>query len=233
MKIKNWIKISALVALAIVAILAIRGCQSNKKAYDSTLGLLDMTDNHFRMYKTVSELNAAVARQRITGLDGLLILKSSEIERLKKELRVKPKTIKELVEIYIQGKDSVVLRKVETIVDNSTVKLWEDHYSYEDGWNKFDAYAKDGKLGLSYSITDSISIVSERVNGGLFRRGYTQVQALSYNPAVRITGLSSVAVADPKIKRWSIGPYVGYGIDSNIKPNFTVGVGVQYGLLRF
>lgn len=67
------------------------------------------------------------------------------------------------------------------------------------------------------------------------------VIAKPINPYVTVNKMSSVLI-DPTTskniskyfnKRWSIGPYVGFGIDNRLNYGVSVGVSLQYSLFRF
>lgn len=199
MKIKPLLIIGA-IAL-IMLFLAIRGCQKNKRDLSATNSYLAMTEQKFKEFKTESDLNAAKANQQILSLEGLLLVKKREIARLVKELGLKPKRIEKIVEVVIEGKDSVVLRR-DTMYYESTPEApgTPIPYVYEDKWNSFQAFVDGDEVALLYSITDSISIVTTKERGGF------KVQALSSNPAIRITGLSEIKVGTEKKKRWWVAP---------------------------
>lgn len=62
------------------------------------------------------------------------------------------------------------------------------------------------------------------------------------NPYINITNMDGV-VFDPtdskvlnkfyKKKKWSIGPYIGYGITGNGKLQPSIGIGISYGIIQF
>lgn len=206
--------------------LAIRGCMKNGRDLKATNEYLSLTESKFKEFKTKSELNAAKANQQILSLESLLAVKNREIARLVRELGLKPKKIKEIVEVVIEGKDSVVLKK-DTVYYESTPDTPAEPtpFVYEDKWNSFQAYVDGDHIGLVYAITDSITIAKTKKKGG------TEISALSSNPAIRITGLSSVMVEDKKVGRFGIGPTLTVGYTD--KPVFVPGIGVHWSLIRF
>jgi uncharacterized lipoprotein YehR (DUF1307 family) len=197
-------KIPLLITMTVLLtalILAIRGCRKNASDLRNTNEYLNATELNFKAFKTKSDLNAAMSNQKILSLESLLAAKKGEIAKLVKELGLKPKRIKELVEVVIQGEDSITLR-VDTLYypsspDEPTRPI---PYVYEDKWNRFEAFLDGDEIGLVYAITDSISIVTTKEKGGY------KIQALSSNPAIRITGLSEIKVNEKKKKRWWVVP---------------------------
>lgn len=225
MKLKPLILIAIITAAMLF--MAIRGCQKNSSDLKATMEYLDLTEQKFKDFKTKSDLNAARSKQTILNLESLLAAKKAEIARLVKELGIKPKRIKEIVEVAIEGKDSVVLVKLDTVYYPSSPEAppVPIPYVYEDKWNHFEAFVDGDQIGLLYTVTDSITIVSTREKGG------TVISALSSNPAIRITGLSSVTVKDKKVGRFGIGPQLTVGYTD--KPVFVPGIGVHWSLIRF
>ena len=156
----------------------------------------------------------------------MLAVKNREITRLARELGLKPKKIKEIVEVVIEGRDSVVLRRDTLYYPSSPDEPQQPiPFVYEDKWNSFQAYLDGNEIGLVYAITDSISIVTTKERGG------TKISALSSNPAIRITGLSSVTVKDKKIGRFGIGPSLTVGYTGKVV--VVPGVGLHWSLIRF
>jgi len=199
MKIKPLLIILGIAA--IMLFLAIRGCQKNSRDLKATNEYLSQTEVRFKEFKTKSDLNAAEANQQILSLEALLTVKKREIARLTKELGLKPKKIKEIVEVVIEGKDSVVLKRDSFYYESSPdIPSQPIPFVYEDKWNSFQAFQSGDQIELLYAITDSISLVTTKERGGF------KVQALSSNPAIRITGLSQIKVDDKKKKRWWVVP---------------------------
>ena len=233
MNLKPWIKGTFLVGIALALVLWQRSCSNYKSRLADTTAMLDSTELRFEQFKTESGLNAASAREQAVSYEILIASKSREIEKLRKELKFKPKNIRELVYVTLEGKDSVVLVRDTTYVNVESTPETPEPFVYEDKWNSFQAFVSGGEIGLLYSITDSLAIVTTEVPGKWFKRGYSQVQAMSSNPAITITGLSSTVIEDPKVGRWSVGPYIGVGIDEGLRPVANAGVGVQFAFLRF
>lgn len=224
MKIKPLLIIAVLVAIALF--LSIRGCYSNKQALNETSEYLELTERKFKEFKTTSELNAARVNQQLMTLESLLALKKREVAKLANELSLRPKRIREIVEVTIEGKDSIILKR-DTVYYPETMEspATPIPFVYEDKWNSFQAFLEGDQIGLLYAITDSLTLVTTRENGG------TQITAMSSNPAIRITGLSSVTVQDKKVGRFGIGPSLTVGYTN--KPVFVPGIGVHWSLIRF
>lgn len=200
MKIKPLLIVTFIAA--ILLFLAVRGCHKNSQDLKAVSEVLDLERQEFKEFRTESGLRAAEANQQIMSLEALLVAKKREVARLTKELGLKPKKITEVVEIEVSGKDSIVM-KIDTAWYPSSPEEPQQPapYVYEDKWNSFQAFQTGDQIQLLYAITDSISIVTTKERDGF------KVQALSSNPAIRITGLSQVVVGEErKKKRWWIVP---------------------------
>lgn len=226
MKIKPLLVIGTITLLMLF--LAIRGCRKNSRDLKATNEYLSLTESRFKAFKTESGLNAAKANQQILSLESLLAVKNREIARLVRELGLRPKKIKEIVEVVIEGRDSVILRR-DTLYENYVSTPEEPTkpipFSYKDKWNQFDAYLDGDQIGLSYYISDSLTLVKTK------KGRKTTISALSSNPAIKIVGLNSIEVSEGRVKRFGIGPTLTVGYAG--KPVFVPGIGVQWSLIRF
>lgn len=220
MKIKPWFQIAILVALAVLLMLSVQKCGQNKSAYEETLTMLDRTETEFMEFKTTSGLNAANAKLQVGTLEAVIAANRLQIARLEKELKLKPRAIKELINVYLEGEDSVVLKRDTTYVNVESTPEAPTPFVYEDEWNSFQAFVSGDEIGLLYSISDSIALVTTYDNGGLFKKGSTTITAVSSNPAITIKGLSSTKVAEKKKNRWWV-------------PVVAVGVGIAIGAKAF
>lgn len=186
--------------LAIIAILAISRCTKYKnQALDTDL-MLDLTEKKFTAFKTESGLNAGRADSKIMDLQTLLALEKDKVNKLTRELNLKPRAITKIVEVQLEGKDSVILKR-DTLLYAETYET-PAPFTFKDKWNYFEAFVDGDEIGLVYAIQDSIQLVETAENG---RRTFT---AMTSNPAVRITGLSSITIDAPKKKKkqWWIIP---------------------------
>ncbi len=105
-------------------------------------------------------------------------------------------------------------------------------FSYSDDWAKIDGYFLREEAHISYSVKDSLQIVSfwKKQSGvfGIFKPREFTVDVISLNPHSEIKTLKSIVVRD-RPKKFVIGPYVG--IDATLRPSF--GFGITYKLIEF
>jgi len=204
-------------ALALIAILAIQRCSFHKQKDKDSTALLDLNEKKFTQFKTESGKNAGMADARIMDLQTLLALEKTKVARLAKELNLTVKDIKRIVDVQLEGKDTIKLTQVDTIYYPETKEPDEPRpyfavrpYVFEDRWNYFEAYLNDGEIDINYSITDSIQIVETKSGN---TRTFT---AFNSNPAIRIKGMQAIVIEEPKARKkrlwWTIPVAVAAGV---------------------
>lgn len=231
MKLQPWVKYLIIAGLIVALILAVRSCSKNKNASLETASLLVDLKKEADFYKTEAGKWAAETEVVKTEYATFKEVYGSKIKDLEDQLRKKPKQVKELVEIYIEGKDTVYLTKVSyrgVPIDTGTA--FEGNYLYEDKWNRFEAWVAEPTIGLNYSVTDSLSLMTWEEKGGLFKSPRTKTTVISHNPAVQIRGLESISF-EQKQPLFTIGLQAGYGVTkSGLSPY--AGFGAQINLGR-
>jgi|GEM_PF-7102461 len=105
-------------------------------------------------------------------------------------------------------------------------------FDYEDKWISIHGKWNDS-LMLSYAMRDSIWFVNYWKKKGLFRKEEF-MDGFSANPHTSISGLSAISTGSRKQApmRISIGPSLGYHYAGG-KFSWSVGVGIQYNIIRF
>jgi hypothetical protein len=131
----------------------------------------------------------------------------------------------------IKTQTGIKPRNVETVVTVTTHTRDTIHLNwgrYEDEWAVFDLL---DSTTLAYSIRDSITLIHHRDHYGfLGLKTKDKVRAISFNPRSTITGLTSLEIEPPK-RRFSVGPYVGYGLTTSggvVRTGVQVGVGITF-----
>ena len=88
-----------------------------------------------------------------------------------------------------------------------------------------DSTKLDLKIKNEYSI-----IIGEEKDGFLKKKSFVEI--INKNPYSMTESLRTYEVSQKK-KKFSIGPYIGYGIGVNFIPQATVGIGLTYSLFKF
>jgi len=226
MKLQPWFRVLLVGGLMIALILAIRECSSNERRNAEITLLYSNLDSVANVYRSTSDFWVAEAVRINAEYRDFKAIMDRKVARLEKELKVKPKSIKEYIEVFIEGKDSVILEPVFVAAEDTT---FEKTYKYEDEWNIFEVWASEPNVGLSYYVSDSIDVVTH-YDGGLFRRGQWQTSVISYNPAIQIRGLRSISIKqkEPVV---TLGFQTGYGVTKGGFGPYA-GIGAQVNLVR-
>jgi len=180
-------------ALVLALFFAVRSCSAHKATSEELTSSITKERRAFEEFKTESGLNAGRAEAEILSLQALMATKAAELDALKKELRLKPKTVTRWVTVTTEGKDSIVLKR-DTLWYPETPSRPRP-FTYYDDWNYFEAFVDGDSINVNYAITDSLTLV-ETKDGGT-----TTVTAMSSNPAIRITGVKPVVVQKEEAKK--------------------------------
>lgn len=86
---------------------------------------------------------------------------------------------------------------------------------------------------VSMKIRNEYAVVIGEESQGLFKPKKQFVEVMNKNPYSETVKLKTYQVESPKDKKFSVGPYVGYGVNSDLKSQATIGVGVQYNIYKF
>ncbi|MGL6064234.1 MAG: hypothetical protein ACRC0V_08475 [Fusobacteriaceae bacterium] len=90
----------------------------------------------------------------------------------------------------------------------------------------------NGSTIFSLKVKNTYSIILGEENNGLFKPKVPYAEVINNNPYSETTSLRTYKVSLPKQKHFSFGPYIGYGI-STVGPQMSVGIGVQYAIIKF
>jgi len=169
--------------------------------------------------------------------NALLAMENSGLKKLKSSTKVITRT--EIKEIFIPF-NNVSEAKVATYIgeEGDTIKYTPKTFLTPS--NKW--YSIGGRVMRDGVNIDSVHFVNEFTTNigwkkdkgikNILKSKYAVVETINKNPYTEITGVKNVIVAPPKSKRISIGPQIGITYSGGqFVP--TVGVGVQFNLIRF
>lgn len=156
------------------------------------------------------------------SIETLKVTHSEQLKKLEDEYKIKLKNAKGIVITVIETVYDTIL-DVQYLPDSSIV------FRDSSDWHYVKGHIKKGKLDLRMNIRDSLSFVVSRVPHW-FKPDELKVNAKSYNPNTKISGLEAILVDNSRKKRFGIGPMVGFDILSR-RP--VVGVAVNYNLIQF
>jgi len=124
------------------------------------------------------------------------------LDSLRKELNIKPKTVKEYVEV-----------KTEIALPPTTVVLTEEgKFSFEDEWAKIAGTLSKDSLSLEAKFNSRLRIITHDERYGFLNlKNKSVVRFVTDNPYETITGVRQTEIAH-KQKPVAFGLQVGYGI---------------------
>jgi hypothetical protein len=150
-----------------------------------------------------------------------------EIDSIKAALSIKEKQLQSFTFAATVNQGYVLLRVDTVFVDSATAY----RFAYNDRW--LDISGTVGKNSyLNYKMTDSLVFTTYWKRKWLLGRKTNYIDAYSYNPNVRITGLDGARISIKEPGRIGIGPYLGLGwTGSSWAPS--VGLSLHYSIIRF
>lgn len=186
----------------------------------------------------------------------VLISQKGNLENLSKSLADEVK--KEKGRVYSLEKYILKIgnKPGDTIyIENTLIKYKDGEYGlnweYDSIFDKENSRSLSGiskfKLVDSNVIPKNTLITKDEINfnlvTGLREKGDNlEIFVRSNYPGFNVINLEG-AIIDPKKnpvfkkytapKKWSLGPYIGFGFSSTLTPSIQIGVGLQYSLFKF
>lgn len=171
--------------------------------------------------------------------DGMQVAKIQSLESVNKKdfLRIKTQdsTITALQKLVKSNKKGVQYTILETkLVLNDTVNMYDTVFVVNNDTVKINCYKYNNKWVALDVCKDSLNLQVE--NGQSLVFGYDKrkpfVEVVNTNPYMRTTNLRSYNVKI-KPKRFGIGVNISYSINSKLQVLPSIGVGLQYNIIRF
>lgn len=196
-------------------------CISNKHLYDNNIIALT---NTIKYYKGKNKELVASKKMLETSFKNIKYINDSLYNVLKS--------------IGIKNPDNVVY--IETIIkDEKHDTMWIDttsnikkDFDFSNKYRILKGYVylnRPDTLGLSIEQNEAIA------NFTIIQKN-NNLYITSNNPYIKynnIIGINSKLENKSKTKRFSIGPYIGVGINKDAKIEPTFGIGLTWSLLRF
>lgn len=83
-----------------------------------------------------------------------------------------------------------------------------------------------------YTYSDSVKVAFIK-HGKWYQKKTLYGSSVMSNPNATVLNSQSFLVKEYDDKRWGIGPYFGWGIDQELKPQFSIGISVNWDLIKF
>lgn len=226
---QRLIFLGGLIAVFAIIVLCVAKFQGMQTEVDSYRSLAESSQKEVKYWKDKDGLSHARAQSAEATTKAILEFQKNEIKDLQKQIGGLNKNLSNLnnyITTGVKTSDTIFVTLRDTIsVGNIRKRL----FTYTDEWSRIDGEIDSIGLRLSYEVRDSLTFVSYYKKQGLFKPKKLFIEGISYNPHTRITGLKNIQVAQPRRKRFGIGPYIG--LDVQGKPS--IGIGLQYNIFTF
>lgn len=217
----NWLLILVLFAISIISI---RQCSSVKSEYGNNVKALNDT---IKTYKTK---NGALVATNTTVESDLKTLKSinaslyDEIKSLKTKKSVTSA-------VHISGTINNQLHDTIWMTSVEEIKSGVEHeFDFNNEWRTL-----EGVVGVN-NDSINVSITKDQVmfDYTLAIDKSNNVYVKSSNPYVKYKQLEGFKIPAAKQTHWSLGPAVNFGYDPiQNKPSFSIGISLNYGIIRW
>jgi hypothetical protein len=155
--------------------------------------------------------------------------KDVSIQRLQKLLKEKPNSsMATIVDVEGQVHDTVYTNVTDSSLLDTTRTI-----DFVNQWYYAKVISKPSITTLDLVFKEEYDITINSEFNGLFKPRKEFIEVKSKNPFVIFKNVKSYVKTESS-KRYSIGPFVGYGINlQNFNPAFVVGLGINYSLIKF
>lgn len=207
--------------------------------------IIDYTDRKEGV-NLIAALNDSLQVVKKSNDEKSYLIQTLQLENSDNFIKIKTanEEIKELQELVSKNKKAKTATIVKTITKVDTVfairdlnsNYWEKDLRGYGKWVtgkitllKKDTLNKAFDLGVNLKIFDELNIIHKKdKDGKMF------VEVTNSNPFSEVKSLRSYyQIENYRKKRFSIGPNLSYGFNSDGKSSIFLGLGVQYGLINF
>lgn len=166
--------------------------------------------------------------------------------KLKEEENIKLQTLVKKYEKQLKTQGSATIFQTETkyikeevIQVDSTCGKCSFVYIDNNPWINTIISVKPGNqtnllnFGLNFKIKNEYEVIIGQDKKSLFKKGKSFAEVKNLNPYTETTSLRTYQVSTPKLKRWGVGPQIGFGLNSNFTTGAYVGIGLHYSFFNF
>lgn len=220
-----WILIILLIFSSVFSCYQYQQRKSSEKQRENTSDFLNDTISYYN-----NKLGQEIAtKQSLAGdknqLDILLSEKIDSLQQLKG-------LVKKYKKIAAAGNIRTVteIKEIPVPFDRPIEFDFTRKFKIKEPWYEFTG--KVNKYGLNinnFNVKNQMSFVLGVKKNGWFKPNTYSIDVLNSNPFIQITGADSYQFTED-IKRWSIGPSVGYDL---LNSQISLGLSLQYGIIRF
>lgn len=159
---------------------------------------------------------------RYQTTDSLLIELQTIVKGIKRELKHGGSAT------VFEGATNIDKSTVTNVFNSDSNTVYRT--SFNDKWTNYNISASVDSIMLNLRIKNKYSVTVGRERVSLFK-SIPYAKVTNYNPYSSVKDTRTYRIK-LKTKKISIGPYVGYDISSDLTLKPSVGVGVQYIMIR-
>jgi hypothetical protein len=196
---------------------------------DGLESIIAEKEDTIRTYK--NKLGNEVASKRAAEASISVIKESykKEIEDINKNFNVKIKNLEAYIEAETTSGGTIVTEIRDTVVVDTLYREYGyKRFTYRDEWISLNGLIAEGKVKIDWLAKDELKIIFYEKSNGFFGKKTLYVDATSLNPYTKIDNLKGIKVGERRVKRFGVGPYIGYGTKG-----LDFGLAVHYSVIKF
>jgi len=231
-KIKNLMILILMLLLGVFAWISL----SNNDSYQEQVSLVEALNDEIKIWKDKDSATHAkiqiIETAKAKDFVAMEIMDST-VKNLQQTVSEFSKYLKKQGSVTNITNVTEVYNSAGTVVskDSTGNAVYKSNFNL-DNWVLGDIVATKDSTKLNLKYFSDYSIVLGQEKDGLFKKK-PFVEIIDRNPYSSKHKVRTYQVSQPPVKRFGIGPYVGYGVGVDLKLHTTVGVGLQFNLIRF
>ena len=233
-----YIIIAAILLLLFEGVVVYRFSNKSKAEDKSLIGSLNAELTTWKDKDSLSHAKIQIIETEKTKDFLSLQSKDKDIIKLQKTVKQYEKQIKNQGSVTNFTSETKITTK-DSLVTDSVCGKCSFYFSNSNPWFSVDAsiYPTETpnqlSLSLDLKVKNEYSVIVGEEKQGLFKKPKPFVEVLNHNPYSETESLRTYQVSTPKLKRWGVGPQIGFGLNSNFTTGAYVGIGLHYSFFNF
>ena len=233
-----YIIIAVILLLLFEGVVVYRFSNKSKAEDKSLIGSLNAELTTWKDKDSLSHAKIQIIETERTKDFLSLQSKDEEIIKLQKTVKQYEKQIKNQGSVTNFTSETKITTK-DSLVTDSVCGKCSFYFSNSNPWFSVDAsiYPTETpnqlSLSLDLKVKNEYSVIVGEEKQGLFKKPKPFVEVLNHNPYSETESLRTYQVSTPKLKRWGVGPQIGFGLNSNFTTGAYVGIGLHYSFFNF
>lgn len=123
----------------------------------------------------------------------------------------------------------------DTVIINNKIYIYPEYKSVFnlDDWVYGSVVSNKDTTTVKVKVKNDFDLIIGTESEGFLKGRKPFAELISKNPHSEVKKFRVYSVEVPRQKRWSIGPSISYGIDSETNTHITLSVSLQYSMFRF